>query len=234
MPATATATIARDELRALLERDEPLTLIEALPAPFYRKAHLPGAINLPPEQVETLAPSLLPDKQAAIVVYCADLACGNSTVATRQLTALGYTNVREYAEGKQDWLAAGLPVETKASRGKSRPVRLSAEEAADALPVSCALPADQLAERVTDLQGGLFASVEETHERPNGMAYRVPGTDAILRALFDFVAEERVCCTFLRFDLTFEPGQGPLWLRLTGPVGAKEFIQRTFKTGLGD
>jgi len=232
MPTAAIAGIARDELRALLERGEPLTLIEALPYPFYRKAHLPGALNLPPEQVEALAPSLLPDKHATIVVYCADLACGNSTVAARQLTALGYANVREYAAGKQDWLAAGLPVETESSRGKSQPVRLSAEEAADALPISCALPADQLAERSAELKGGLFASVEETHELPDGMAYRFPGTDTILRALFEFVTEERICCTFLRFDLTAEPGQGPIWLRLTGPVGAKEFIQETFGAGV--
>jgi len=31
----------------------------------------PGAINLPPDQVTQLAPTLLPDKTADIVVYCA-------------------------------------------------------------------------------------------------------------------------------------------------------------------
>jgi hypothetical protein len=29
-----------------------------------------------------------------------------------KLAALGYTNVRDYAEGKQDWIDAGLPVES--------------------------------------------------------------------------------------------------------------------------
>jgi rhodanese-related sulfurtransferase len=32
-------------------------------------------------------------------------------LATRDLVALGYTNVREYVEGKQDWFKAGLPME---------------------------------------------------------------------------------------------------------------------------
>jgi rhodanese-related sulfurtransferase len=32
-------------------------------------------------------------------------------VAAR-LTALGYTNVRKYREGIQDWIEAGLPTET--------------------------------------------------------------------------------------------------------------------------
>jgi rhodanese-related sulfurtransferase len=27
---------------------------------------------------------------------------------------MGYTNVRKYAEGKQDWIDAGLPLETRA------------------------------------------------------------------------------------------------------------------------
>jgi hypothetical protein len=26
---------------------------------------------------------------------------------------MGYTNVRDYAEGKQDWISAGLPVESE-------------------------------------------------------------------------------------------------------------------------
>jgi hypothetical protein len=26
---------------------------------------------------------------------------------------MGYTNIREYKEGKQDWLDAGLPVESE-------------------------------------------------------------------------------------------------------------------------
>jgi len=26
---------------------------------------------------------------------------------------MGYTNVRDYAEGKQDWIDAGLPIESE-------------------------------------------------------------------------------------------------------------------------
>jgi rhodanese-related sulfurtransferase len=47
------------------------TLVETLPSAAYEHAHLPGAINLPPDQVQDLAPTLLPDKHAEIVVYCA-------------------------------------------------------------------------------------------------------------------------------------------------------------------
>ena len=106
------STIARNELKTKLERGEEIVLVEALPEPYYRKAHLPGAINLPHDQVDELAPVLLPNKGAEIVVYCANLPCQNSEIAARRLTELGYTNVREYADGKQDWIDAGLPVES--------------------------------------------------------------------------------------------------------------------------
>lgn len=75
-------------------------------------AHLPGALNFPHAQVDELAPELLPDKDAPVVVYCSNLACQYSVVASKRLVELGYTNVFEYEEGKQDWIDAGLPTET--------------------------------------------------------------------------------------------------------------------------
>jgi len=65
------ATISRDELKAKIDRRDKFALIETLPAQTYQHAHLPGAINVPPEQVQELVPRLLPDKNADIVVYCA-------------------------------------------------------------------------------------------------------------------------------------------------------------------
>ena len=104
--------ITRDELKAKLDRGDRIVLVEALPEPYYRKSHLPGALNLPHDEVDALAPALLPDKGAEIVVYCANLPCQNSEIAADRLTELGYANVREYAEGKQDWIDAGFPTES--------------------------------------------------------------------------------------------------------------------------
>jgi rhodanese-related sulfurtransferase len=62
-------TISREELKAKMDRKEEFFLVEALAERFYRRSHLPGAINLPPDAVER-AEELLPDKRAEIVVYC--------------------------------------------------------------------------------------------------------------------------------------------------------------------
>jgi 3-mercaptopyruvate sulfurtransferase SseA len=44
-------TIGREELKEKLERGDEFFLWETLPEKYYRRAHLPGAINLPPNRV---------------------------------------------------------------------------------------------------------------------------------------------------------------------------------------
>ncbi len=108
--------ISREELKAKLDRGEDLVLVEALGEVHYEEAHLPGAINIPYDRVDELASGLLPDKGARIVVYCSNGPCRNSGIASRRLSQLGYEAVRDYHEGKQDWIEAGLPTESGAAR----------------------------------------------------------------------------------------------------------------------
>ena len=111
--------IAREEVRRLVESGEA-TLIHALPEPYFRKEHIPGAVQLDHDRVEEQAPERMPDRGAAIVTYCANLACRNSEIVANRLVALGYTDVREYAEGIADWIEAGLPVEGEARAAAAR------------------------------------------------------------------------------------------------------------------
>ena len=104
-------TITREELSSVLASANPPLLFEALPAKYFNEGHLPGARNMPHDEVAALAPRLAPDKVAPIVVYCANAACQNSHIAAGRLGQLGYSDVRVYAAGKQDWIDAGLPVE---------------------------------------------------------------------------------------------------------------------------
>ena len=62
-----------------------------------------GARNMPPERVKELAPVLIPNKDTEVVTYCAGPTCHASADVARTLMALGYTNVRHFAGGKQDW-----------------------------------------------------------------------------------------------------------------------------------
>lgn len=106
--------ITREELRDYVENGSPVTLIEALPERYWREGHLPGALQMDHTEVAEKAGALLPDKGARIVVYCASTECQNSTKAARMLESLGYTDVYEYAQGKQHWAEAGLPLVSEA------------------------------------------------------------------------------------------------------------------------
>ena len=63
-------SISTDELKAKLDRKESLKVAETLAPERYREAHIPGALNIPPEQIKELAPQLLPNKNAEIITYC--------------------------------------------------------------------------------------------------------------------------------------------------------------------
>jgi rhodanese-related sulfurtransferase len=106
-----TATITRAELQRRVDAGD-ITVLEALPLSHWEKEHLPGAIAFPLDDIDGQAARLLPDRGAAIAVYCSNAVCNNSHIVAARLTELGYTGVLRYTEGKQDWIEAGLPVES--------------------------------------------------------------------------------------------------------------------------
>ncbi len=61
------STISTEDLKAKIDRREGITVVETLAPERYREAHLPGALNIPPERLKELAPQLLPNKNAEIV-----------------------------------------------------------------------------------------------------------------------------------------------------------------------
>ncbi len=64
--------ISRDELKAKMGRGDDFVLVDTMPEMYYRHSHLPGAVNLPVNEVGERAPELLPDRNAEIIVYCID------------------------------------------------------------------------------------------------------------------------------------------------------------------
>ena len=69
------------------------------------------------------------------------------------------------------------------------------------------------------------AAVKEVQPLPDGYAFRFEPEQATILLASEFIARERLCCPFLRFELTAEQENGPLWLRLRGREGVKEFIE---------
>jgi rhodanese-related sulfurtransferase len=105
------ATISRDELQREMAAGT-VVVVEALHANYYADGHLPGAYNLPLDDIAYRAADVLPDRAASVVTYCTGTLCPNSRIAAEQLRKLGYTDVRAYEGGKEDWTEANLPLET--------------------------------------------------------------------------------------------------------------------------
>jgi rhodanese-related sulfurtransferase len=101
-------TVDLDGLRRLLA--DRAQLIEVLPREEYEELHLPGAINIPLKELTAESARQL-DRARDVVVYCWDGLCDMSPRAASWLTTMGFTRVHDYAFGKVDWLAHGLPAE---------------------------------------------------------------------------------------------------------------------------
>ena len=65
-------TVSTKDLKAKIDGNESITVVETLAPERYREAHIPGALNIPPERIKELAPQLLPNKDAEIVTYCSN------------------------------------------------------------------------------------------------------------------------------------------------------------------
>jgi hypothetical protein len=69
------------------------------------------------------------------------------------------------------------------------------------------------------------AVTKEVQALKDGYAFRFPADQSTILLISEFIARERLCCPFLTFELVAEQEEGPLWLRLRGREGVKEFIK---------
>jgi|FLYN01.1.fsa_nt_gi hypothetical protein len=74
-----------------------------------------------------------------------------------------------------------------------------------------------------------YAGRGEAQELENGYIFRFQPESSTLVELAQFVANERLCCPFWTFTIEVEAGHGPMWIRITGPEGAKALLKAEFE-----
>lgn len=99
---------------------------------------------------------------------------------------------------------------------------------ANELPIACNLTEPQFQIRRAELLGTFREALLETRELDDGFGFRFPSNEKWITSLGQFIAFERACCPFLRFELQVEAANGPVWLELTGPEGTKDFLKFLF------
>jgi molybdopterin/thiamine biosynthesis adenylyltransferase/rhodanese-related sulfurtransferase len=118
-----TRQVSLDELKRRLDAHETLTLVDVREKEEWRAGFIPGAISLPRGFLEIQAEQKLPDRNAAIVRYCAGGT--RSALAAMTLQDLGYTRVETANPGFVRWKDVGYPVETPPSLTEAQRDRYS-------------------------------------------------------------------------------------------------------------
>ncbi len=94
------------------------------------------------------------------------------------------------------------------------------------IPIACDLTALEPDVRATHMDAAvrlLRDDAAEATEIQGGYGFRYNADQ--YEQVVQFIEKERRCCPFFTFNLEVTPAQGPLWLRITGGEGVKEFIQ---------
>jgi rhodanese-related sulfurtransferase len=105
--------ISIQELKAMMDKGEPVTIVDVQPKDIYAEGHIKGAISLPyKSQLELEDVIALPEDRLT-VVYCD---CGpgeaDSSDMAAQLKGFGYDNVRVLKDPSiKGWRAAQYPME---------------------------------------------------------------------------------------------------------------------------
>ncbi|HKJ94208.1 MAG TPA: metalloregulator ArsR/SmtB family transcription factor [Gammaproteobacteria bacterium] len=99
--------VSREELLGRM-RDGLVTVLDVRPTDEFDNGHLPGAVNIPLDELEDRFAELSHGQE--IVAYCRGPWCVLSFEAVAALRARGF-RVRRLQDGLPEWRAAGLPME---------------------------------------------------------------------------------------------------------------------------
>ena len=86
--------VSMDEAVKMMKDEKNYIILDVRRPDEYAEGHIPGAINIPNEEIGTAEIPELPDKSQLILVYCRS--GRRSKEASEKLAALGYTNVVEF------------------------------------------------------------------------------------------------------------------------------------------
>lgn len=92
--------ITASAVKSRLDKGEQLIIVDVRTKEEYDDGHIPKSLLIPYDEIEVKAASLLPDKNAAIIVYCRT--GRRSEIAAKSLLKLGYTNVADMG-AISDW-----------------------------------------------------------------------------------------------------------------------------------
>jgi len=103
-------------------------------------------------------------------------------------------------------------------------------------PIACDMSALSLDQREMHIATSrqLFSNVQAIHELSSGYEFRLADDLSAIVSAAEFISVEKLCCPFLHFALEVNAESGPVFLRLTGREGVKDFIREEISGLLGN
>ncbi|MDP1717120.1 MAG: rhodanese-like domain-containing protein, partial [Burkholderiales bacterium] len=120
-------------VKKLFDDKEKFMLIDSRPKRVFGQGAIPGAVNIPDSEFDKNVSQLPADKSTFLVFYCGGLECNLSDKSADKARALGYTNVKTYAEGYPGWGKAYPEMKTAAA-ADAGPAPVAAKQAVDIVP----------------------------------------------------------------------------------------------------
>jgi len=122
-------------------------------------------------------------------------------------------------------IATALLMTTQSAKAQNvvKPAAMEESE-----PLACnrlALTPEQRKRHFDELGPALRARKTAVRELPDGYEFQFPSDAKTFQLLTEWIDGERVCCPFFEIALRLEPQSGPVWMRLTGKNGVKEFME---------
>jgi rhodanese-related sulfurtransferase len=97
------------DVKRCIDAGERFYLVDTREDREWDRGRLPGAIHLSKGIIERDIESLIPDRNAKIVLYCGG--GYRSALAADNLQKMGYTNVISMDGGWRGWTEAGYPID---------------------------------------------------------------------------------------------------------------------------
>lgn len=86
--------ISQEEAQEMMAKDDGHIIVDVRRQDEFDAGHIPGAILIPNEEIDTTRPEKLPDLNQIILVYCRS--GRRSKEASEKLAKMGYTNIYEF------------------------------------------------------------------------------------------------------------------------------------------
>ena len=107
-------TISTEELKQKLEQGDKFEFWNVLTDEYFSGEMIPGSRRVALDHIGHEIHDSGLSKELEVIVYCAGPKCPQSAMAAQKLKGFGFTSVRAYEGGLEEWKDAGYSIEQTA------------------------------------------------------------------------------------------------------------------------